>query len=389
MSQGYKVKFDALKVSQPIGEFYCGVMDAADLVAISRADVRRLEDNELDSYLGIQRPLKNFRVKQINKYIGHIDATFPNSVIVAIKSEYIDWDGERKELVVDPGESETDEVALILDGQHRLAGFDENNSNFLSSEGEECPFQVLVTVFVEADISTQAGIFATVNLAQTKVNKSLVYDLESLAESRSPERTCHDVAVILNSDESGPFYKSVKRLGVATKGVKGEFLTQAAFVENLVKFISPDPAADKDTLLAKKRGFFRGKSKELEYQDDKSLRRYFFRRAFIESRDEIIAANLSNYFTAVESRWAEAWVKSSVESSLNKSIGFIALMRVFRDIYKYLVVPISEWDRVLSVSEFADILEESDIESQFFIDLDPTTKSAKTIYDAILRAIDI
>ncbi|NPU90389.1 MAG: DGQHR domain-containing protein [Gammaproteobacteria bacterium] len=383
----HKIEFDAIKVSQPIGEFYCGVMNAPDLVAISEADVRRLESNDLDNYLGIQRPLKPNRVKQINSYIRHIDATFPNSIIVAIKAEYVTWDETRKTLTIDCGANDKERVALILDGQHRLAGFDSSNSRFKSTGGEECIFQLLVTIFVEADISTQAGIFATVNLAQTKVNKSLVYDLESLAAARSPERTCHDIAVLFNSDESGPLYRSIKRLGVATSGIKGEFLTQAAFVENLVKLISPDPTSDKNILLSNSRSRFLGKNKDLGYLDSESLSKYFFRKAFIEKKDEVIAANLSNYFTAVQRKWPEAWNKNDKKSSLNKTIGFNALMRIFRDVYLSLATPPSNWSKVFSTNDYYSVISTSNVSSNYFFELDPTTKSAGAIYKAIKESI--
>lgn len=381
------IAIEALRVNQPIGEFYCGVINASDLVAISRADVRRMEDNDLDTYLGIQRPLTSNRVNKINKYIRHIDSTFPNSIIVSIKSEHISWNDENRLLTIDPGEDEPEKVAVILDGQHRLAGFDDSNYEFLSIDGISTPFQLLVTIFVEADISTQASIFATVNLAQTKVNKSLVYDLESLAKSRSPERTCHDIAVLLNSDEGGPFYRSIKRLGVATKGIKGEFLTQAAFIENLVKFISGDPTQDKNVILSSAKGSMFKKGGKLQDLDDASLKKYFFRKAFVEDKDEIIAANISNYFTAVNNRWPEAWGKSALKSSLNKTIGFIALMRIFKDIYIALTNPPKNWQRVIPANDFFEILSTSNVSSDFFIELDPTSKNASTIYRAISESL--
>ncbi|MEJ2045971.1 MAG: DGQHR domain-containing protein [Reinekea sp.] len=383
------IAIEALRISQPIGEFYCGVINASDLVAISRADVRRMEDNDLDTYLGIQRPLTSSRVNKINRYIQHIDSTFPNSIIVSIKSEHISWDDQDRLLTIDPGEEKCEKIAVILDGQHRLAGFDDSNTEFLSADGISAPFQLLVTIFVEADISTQASIFATVNLAQTKVNKSLVYDLESLAHSRSPERTCHDIAVLLNSDEGGPFYRSIKRLGVATKGIKGEFLTQAAFIENLVKFISGNPAQDKNIILSEARGSIFKKGNKLQDLDEASLKRYFFRKAFIEDKDEIIAANVSNYFTAVNNRWPDAWGKNAVKSSLNKTIGFIALMRIFKDIYTALTNPPANWQRVISSSEFSQILSTSNVPSNFFIELDPTSKNASTIYREISESLSL
>lgn len=108
-------------------------------------------------------------------------------------------------------------------------------------------------IFIGADVAEQANIFATVNLAQTKVNKSLVYDLTELAKTQSPHKSCHNVAVVIDREESSPLFRRIKRLGTATPGRKHEPLTQAAFVESLVKFISGDPTQDRMIYLMEER----------------------------------------------------------------------------------------------------------------------------------------
>lgn len=378
------VEFDAIKVSQPVGEFYCGVMNAEDVARISEADVRKMENDDVGKYLGIQRELKPNRVKEISSYIKTIDATFPSSIILSVDEDNVEWSDQDKKVKLLSEDDRDDKIASILDGQHRLAGFNEHNFEFENPDGSFSKFQLLVTIFVGADISTQAGIFATVNLAQTKVNKSLVYDLQALADSRSPERTCHDIAVILNSESKSPFYRSIKRLGVATPGVKNEFLTQATFVENLVKLISPDPKSDRDYYLSESK-FWR-KKKELSYMDDASLEKHFFRKAFVENRDEIIASNLVNFFNAVKRKWPKAWSKAEKKSSLNKSIGFSALVRVFKDSYKEMNSNLN-WDMVVDESSYFKRLNQSSVNDDFFLNLDPSSKSVKVIYDAI-SAID-
>lgn len=381
----YSIGFDAIKISQPVGDFYCGVMNAADISKIAEADVRRIKEDDVGKYLGIQRELKLDRVKQISSYVRSIDATFPSSIILSVDEDNVSWDEDLKVITLTSDEGEGKKIASILDGQHRLAGFNTSNFEFENPDGSKSPFQLLVTIFVGADISTQAGIFATVNLAQTKVNKSLVYDLQALAEARSPERTCHDIAVILNKEPKSPFYRSIKRLGVATPGVKGEFLTQAAFVENVVKLISPNPKEDRDYFLSESR--FWNKKKELSHLDKESLKKYFFRKAFIEDRDEVIASNLLNFFCAVNSKWPIAWSKSEKKSSLNKAIGFNALIRIFKDLYRFKN-PSFEWDAVISVDSFSKVFSMCDLDDQFFIDLEPTSRSAKVIYDSISEFFD-
>src|SRR5882762_5370964 len=92
----------------------------------------------------------------------------------------------------------------------------------------------------DADIADQASIFATVNLAQTKVNRSLVYDLFELSNSRSPEKVCHSVVVTLESTEKSPLYRKIKRLGKATPGRYTETLSQASVVSAVLQYICKD-----------------------------------------------------------------------------------------------------------------------------------------------------
>ena len=112
-------------------------------------------------------------------------------------------------------------------------------------------------------------LFSIVNLAQTKVNRSLVYDLFSLARSRSPEKTCHEVVVALDKMDESPFHHRIKRLGVATEGRFGETLSQATVVKGILPYITNDPLADRD--IGKRFGFW-----------DQSLARDFNKRIFYE-----------------------------------------------------------------------------------------------------------
>ncbi|GHB67811.1 hypothetical protein GCM10008107_16590 [Psychrosphaera saromensis] len=377
-----KIKTNFLKVTQPIGDFYCCVMKANELYKISYSDVRDLQNESEDgvgTYLGIQRRLSNTRVKKIKEYISSVDATFPNSVIISMPEKYIELNNSL--LTIDYKSEKEGKIAKILDGQHRLAGFAENNGKFVDKEGNEQDFELLVTIFVEADLHTQAQVFTMVNQSQTKVNKSLVYDLESLAMARSPYRTGHQIAVLMNNRKDSPFYQRIKRLGVKTAGVNGELLTQAAFVENLIKLISKKPSLDRDILLGRKKNFIGLKEKKLPDDEIADYKRLVFRKSFIENDDSTIAANVFNFFTAVSDRWYEAWDKGNSASVLNKTVGLIALIRLFRDIYNYYVERGSyEYGEVVSKSDFSNFLDEITVEDNFFENIDAISKSSGYIY---------
>ncbi|MFJ3377126.1 DGQHR domain-containing protein [Pseudomonas sp. NPDC086112] len=380
------IKGSFLRVSQPIGDFYCSVMRARDLYEISYSDVRRLEDEQggdgLDTYLGIQRELNPSRVKRIREYVAAVDATFPNSIIVAVDERYVTL--EDNVLWIKYPDDQKGKIAKILDGQHRLAGFEGTDFCYSSPNGERVDFELLVTIFVEADLHTQAQVFTMVNQNQTKVNRSLVYDLESLALARSPTKSAHQIASLLNSKIGSPFYQRIKRLGLKTPGVATELLTQAAFVENLVKLISKRPSLDRDILLGRKKNFFGMKDKTLSNMDRLDFKRLPFRKSFSEGNDSVVAANVYNFFSAVAECWPDSWRFDNKSSALNKTVGLIALMRLLRDAYNDAVAQGQvDYGDVVEEHDFLKFLRGSGIKDNFFSELDAVSKTAGVIYKAI------
>ena len=84
---GPTVSIKCLELNQPIGSFYIGKLGYRELIRISYADVRRISEHDLESYLGIQRELSPSRINELQRYVNNIDATFPTGVILAISSE--------------------------------------------------------------------------------------------------------------------------------------------------------------------------------------------------------------------------------------------------------------------------------------------------------------
>jgi hypothetical protein len=50
------------------------------------------EERDVERYLGIQRPLNDKRVKELESYVNYLDATFPTAVILAVDAEYAEFD---------------------------------------------------------------------------------------------------------------------------------------------------------------------------------------------------------------------------------------------------------------------------------------------------------
>lgn len=330
VKQARQVRFPCIRIEQPLGAFYVGAIKSAQLCEITWVDIRRIEgERGFETYLGIQRPLNPKRKDEIADYLKSPDACFPTAVILAVPAICTTYDEEKCEMVLteylNPGENETEiqfaSIAKVIDGQHRIAGLKDFGG---------AHFDVNVSVFVDMDIADQAHLFATVNLAQTKVNKSLVYDLFDLAKTRSPQKTAHNVAVALDQNEKSPLYQRIKRLGVATKDRFGETISQATFVESLMPYLSKKANEDRRIYLSRKIP---------KLATAQELRELIFRNMLIEERDLDIADILWHYFDAVKERWPTAWGYMGGGLMLNKTNGFRALMRFLRPAYLYLDNP--------------------------------------------------
>jgi len=324
------VTIDVLKATQPIGDFYIGKIDSKTLCDITEFDIRHIvRENEIESYLGIQRRLDPRRVEEISEYVKSTDACFPTAVILAVRGSCAAYDEENGQLTLfnlpDPEEGQEvilyKDIARVLDGQHRIEGL----RGLIDRT-----FEVNVCIFIDLDIAEQAYIFSTVNLAQTKVNPSLVYDLFDFAKLRSPQKVCHNIAVALDGTDSSPLKERIKRLGVATEGRFGETITQATFVQSLIKYLSENPNRDREI-------YRQGKTPPKAGADES--RKLIFRNMMIDVRDNDIADVLWNYFDAVRRRWPDAWDYAGEGRILNRTNGFRGLMRFLRDAYLYLTKP--------------------------------------------------
>ena len=369
MSDTKWIHFSAIEIVQPIGDFYIGAINAKDLVAVSYADIRRIENRDIEDIVGIQRSLSSKRVKEIGQYVTTADATFPTGIILAVESiseedgkPNIVFNKKDKTLRLRRGQG----VAQIIDGQHRIAGLENFNGEF----------QLNVAIFVDMDLEDKGNVFATINLQQTKVNKSLAYDLYEYARSRSPQKTAHNIAKLFCRESKSPFKDRIKILGNAMGGAY-ETLTQAAFVDRVLPLISNNPMDDRDKL---KRG------KSLKKATDKESKKLVFRNLFVDKEDAKIARILWNYFKAIEERWPEAWMCANSGEILARTTGFSALMRFFPDAYKHLS---KKPDQVVKKERFAELFNKSKKEDKDFTSENylPGSSGQTKLYNEFLKYI--
>lgn len=293
-----------IQFEQPIGTFLLAAINAQEVIDISKADPRKFDNEKLDTYAGPQREPSPKRIKDIAAYSETVDAAFPTPILLAIDSDNYVLAGDT--LRVDGRE-----VADIVDGQHRVLG--------LKLSGRARDFTLPVVFILDATEEEKALIFAIINGKQTKVPASLIYDLFGVSETRSPQKTAHEIVRSLNGDKDSPWFRRIKMLGKKTEG-SIESLSQGTFVKSLLPLISKEPILDMDLVK-------RGKEPNV-YAD------CVFNEYWRSDKDHIILKILLNMFNAIKETWREDWQKPE-ESILTKAIGFSGIMRAAPKIIEY------------------------------------------------------
>ncbi|EGN74188.1 DGQHR domain-containing protein [Idiomarina sp. A28L] len=287
------MNFNVINFEQPIGNFFMTAMPARFVSQIM------LVKERVNG--GIQREESKKRIKEITLYCDDPDATFPTPIILSVNS---------KNIKISAGSVEFEDeshYAEVLDGQHRIKGI---------AKSEKIDQFTLPVVFViDATEEQKAYIFSIINSKQTRVSPSLIYDLFDVVESRSPHKTCHELARSLNSSEESPFFDRLKMLGKG--GGENASLSQGAFVKALLPLISKNP--DKLALDIKNNA-------DLTYED------LPFSKYFIEGKDEIIFKIIINLFNAVSDTFPNEW-NNPKDFILSKSIGFTAIIRAYPSIH--------------------------------------------------------
>jgi DGQHR domain-containing protein len=345
------IKINCIEVTQPIETFYVGKINWQDLLKIAKKDIERIRqegEGTIDGYLGIQRELSKNRLTEIAEYVSFNDATFPNSIVISIDSTtYNETNDEIEENILSFENGilelrDDGKIAKIIDGQHRVFGLEK----YATDKGlfkDDLKFELIITIFIDIDEEYQANIFSTINKAQTKVNKSHVYDLYSFSKTRSPQRTSHNVIKLLNEEEDSPFYHLIKRLGKAD--FKNETIAQATLADCIIKYISNNPPKDRNILRT-------GASLPLVEGVEKD--KLFFRNWFIKEEDVKIAKVIWNYFEAIKRKWPIAW--GNLDFILTKSTGVIAFMRFLKDLVELLGM-----EKTITVEEFEGLLNKINI----------------------------
>lgn len=325
------MKIIALRVEQPLGEFYITSLKADTIVNRVTNDPRSSDGR---SQAAVQRVFSEKRVGEIKAFTADPQATFPTPIIIAVKSKVVKQitindvglDEIRQSFAFFEISDQDEVIGEVIDGQHRVLGL--RQSEYRHN------FDLPVVFMFDLDPEDKAFVFSIINSKQTPVQASLIYDLFELSEFRSPQKSAHFVAQALNVTEGSPFRGRLKMLG-HKEGFhdKRVMLSQGSFAARLVDLISKDPQADATSI---KHG--------APLKDDPKcpLRKYF-----IKSEDESILKIVSNFFSAIAAEFETEWEDEEGDYVIRKTVGYTALIIVLRHL-----MPIGFEKRDLSRSFF-------------------------------------
>lgn len=308
----FPMKFPAIKVSQPLGDFYVVSLKAELLLKTCytiKAEI--LEDNSEEqtiSYLGKivnglvgnQRVRTPKRLEEIRRYTETVDASFPNSIILGANYDQqgnLITDMEKRweiEVVSDnfyyliiPS---LDKLASIIDGQHRVFGFEKSNAK---------DTELLCSIYLDLPLAYHARIFTNININQKRVDKNLAYNLfqfdmeQGEPNSWSPETLAVYFTRVLANDNDSPLKGKIK-LGTLNSA-SNTTISMASFIDGILSLITTNPKNDRELLHTKTIESGRDR-KMLINVETKAPLRYLY----LSEKDKTLYDLVLNYFSALD-----------------------------------------------------------------------------------------
>ena len=356
----FPLQLPCVRVSQPFGDFFLCSIPARVLIEVtfSTKASAKADQNGFLKFFGVQRGLSKDRPAKIGEYIDSNEVTFPNTIILSANFDAADnlesaddedhpslrWRVAQRPdgcfMLTIPSEKK---LASVIDGQHRLAGFQ------FASNATRLDMELPCAVFLDLPRAYQANIFATINFNQTRVDRSLAYQLfgyeldESNKDKWPPNLVSLFVARVLNAEATSPFKNHI-RLAVADIDTEDQSASQippirsnqpdgnsgappilsnwsvsiAAVVEGIEKLISTKQDLDKYKLLSNQ------VSSRAALQEDPKAP---LRSLYLGSEDRKLYFTVESFFRALEEA---LWRTASADTFAVRTVGILASFDILR-----------------------------------------------------------
>lgn len=333
----------AIRITQPLCDFYITSIKAKDLQKIAFSEQLQYKD-ETGKLHGSQRKIDGRRLGEIGKYIDSVEMSFPNTIILAVnyneEGVLIDDEKERWDIeAIDDNlfkiKIPTDKkLAAVIDGQHRLKGFDEQYINDKSRLDVDLP----CSIFFDLPNSYQAFLFATINGNQKKVDKSLAleqfgFNVEDEPQHTwTPEKLAVYFARKLNFRDS-PLKGHIKiapkisteLLNRVFKNDKDWSISTATIVEGILGLITSNAKRDRVEMAQENMWGKRNRSMVDKFKADKSP----LRNEYLNKEDDYIFSVIFNFLAAAK---RTVWSQFDPRSYIFKTVGVQALFELLKRI---------------------------------------------------------
>ncbi|MCP9237969.1 DGQHR domain-containing protein [Lewinella sp. JB7] len=261
-----KVSFPAVQCIQNGFTFYQTVISSKQLLDYCFI-VRRNEDKSK----GFNRFLNSNRASQIANYLDKGEGSIPASIIVSAQANSNFAFENDNQVTFD----NVPRIFLVLDGQHRLFGYDKSSNEY----------QVPVTIYTDLTLPEEVSLFIDINTNQKGVPSALLLDIKQLAQRETPtEEVQRELFQLLNQESS------IAGLLAPTRSISGK-ISRKTFNDSTREIIENGP--------------FKGEKVQLLYK------------------------GISNYLTAAEIVLEKS---KSQNAKLNKTVLFKSLFRIFNDV---------------------------------------------------------
>ncbi|MCA1620923.1 MAG: DGQHR domain-containing protein [Acidobacteria bacterium] len=198
-----KIRIAATVLKQKDKNLYLFKINSALLNRIAYVTPRSEENPD-----ELQRVVSVTRAKEIGKWLQDENSLLPNAIVVDLKQDVeIEPTGIQDQVTIsipNPDETTDCKIAYILDGQHRVKGFDH-------SEGIE--FDLAVVAVHNVTESIRAKLFIDINSKQVKVDERLLLDL--MAGTRilaSDDERVYEVIKGLDEEPSSALHHKIQFL---------------------------------------------------------------------------------------------------------------------------------------------------------------------------------
>ncbi|MEZ8776656.1 DGQHR domain-containing protein [Vibrio splendidus] len=308
----FPIKLPAIKVDQPLGEFYVVSLSARELLKVCytiKAEILQDDEEPSSGYLGAivnrlvgnQRVRTSKRLNEIKRYTETVDASFPNSIILGANYDQDGnlvtnindrWTVEELgngfyNLVIPTGK----QLASIIDGQHRVFGFENSDAKDMS---------LLCSVFIDLPLPYHARIFTNINMNQKRVDKNLAYNLfqfdmdEGEPTCWTPETLAVYFARVLAEDSNSPL-KGMVKLGLANTKTDSS-ISMASLIDGILSLITSNPKNDRELMHTTSIKDGRNRKIIQSVKTNAPLR-----ELFIENKDKTLFNIISSFFESLSS----------------------------------------------------------------------------------------